>query len=74
MIQRGIEPDVVTNNALMDGYYLQCKTDEVVKVFDTIVHKGCVPNVCRYNTLKNGYCKTRRIDKVKYLFGSYPTP
>ncbi|PON75806.1 Pentatricopeptide repeat [Parasponia andersonii] len=36
MIQRGIRPDEVTYNSLMDGYCLRGEIDEARKVFDMI--------------------------------------
>jgi pentatricopeptide repeat protein len=39
MIQRGVEPDTITYNSLIDSYCLQNRMDEAVKAFNTMVEK-----------------------------------
>lgn len=40
MIWRGIEPDAVTYNYLIDGYYLPNIMDKAVKAFKIMAEKG----------------------------------
>nr|GLL49850.1 pentatricopeptide repeat-containing protein At1g62914, mitochondrial-like [Ipomoea trifida] len=69
MIQRNIYPDVVTYNALVEGYCLQGRMDEVRKVFGRMVESGIQPDVMTYNTLINGYCKIKEVDEARKVFG-----
>jgi pentatricopeptide repeat protein len=62
------EFDTITYSFLIDGYYLQNRMDEAIKVFDKIIQKGCSPSVVRYNILIHVYCKDKRIDETMSLF------
>ncbi|KAK9937964.1 hypothetical protein M0R45_014727 [Rubus argutus] len=66
MIQRDIEPDIITYNSLMDGYCLRGEMDEAKKVFDLMASKGSMVNTRSYNILINGYL--RRIQEAENLF------
>ncbi|KAM3704711.1 hypothetical protein ACJW31_03G026300 [Castanea mollissima] len=57
MIQRGIDPDIVTYNSLIDGYCLQNRMDKAVKTFNVI-----------YTILINKHCKSKEIDEAMRLF------
>ena len=41
MIQRGVEPNVVTYNILMDGFCVQDQMDEARKVYDLMLERAC---------------------------------
>ena len=56
MIKRGLEPDVVSYNALMNGWCLRGCVSEAKEVLDRMVERGKSPNVISYSTLINGYC------------------
>lgn len=55
MIQKGIDPDVFTCNALIDGYCLQGRIHEAKQVFDSMVQRGVQPDTTSYTILINGY-------------------
>jgi pentatricopeptide repeat protein len=64
MIQRGIEPNTVTYNSLIDGYCMQNKMDDAVKAFNMMVERCCSPDMFNHNILINGCCKNKRIDEA----------
>ena len=37
-------------------------------MFNTMVEKGCSPDVFSYTILINGYCKIKKIDEAMHLF------
>ena len=41
MIQRGVEPDVVTYNILMDGFCVQDPMDKARKVYNLMLERAC---------------------------------
>lgn len=57
MIQRGIKPDMVTYNSLVDGYSLGGEMDKAKQVFHLMVSKGSVVDTVSYTILINRYCK-----------------
>ncbi|KAK9110092.1 hypothetical protein Sjap_018152 [Stephania japonica] len=61
MIQKGVKPDPVTLNSLMDGYCLQGDMRNAMEVFYS---SGQEPNARTYNILINGYCKSKRLDEA----------
>ncbi|KAM7493281.1 hypothetical protein LguiB_027890 [Lonicera macranthoides] len=67
-IQRGVEPNTITYNSLMDGYCLHGKTGDVRKALEFVKARGNEPDVFTYNILINGYRKSKRIDVALELF------
>ncbi|CAA7053935.1 unnamed protein product [Microthlaspi erraticum] len=62
MIEKKINPDVVTFNALIDGFVKEGKLLEAEN------SKDCLPNVVTYTTLINGFCKSKRVEDGMELF------
>ncbi|KAF5941795.1 hypothetical protein HYC85_019437 [Camellia sinensis] len=73
MTQRGVDPNVVTYNTLMDGYCLQGQIDETtIRVFNNMVDRGLHPNVFSYTILINGYGKKMKINEAMHIFQEMP--
>ncbi|CAA7034179.1 unnamed protein product [Microthlaspi erraticum] len=83
MIERKINPDVVTFSALIDAFVKEGKLleaeklyeemikeslDEAKQMFALMVSKDCLPNVVTYSTLINGFCKCKRVEDAMELF------
>jgi len=49
MIKQSVDPDVVTYNSLMDGYFLVKDVNKATYVFNTIARRGVTPDVQSYN-------------------------
>ncbi|WOH13873.1 hypothetical protein DCAR_0933386 [Daucus carota subsp. sativus] len=64
MIQKGVPPDSITYNALMDGYCLTGKMDRALEVLNTMRSNEIWPDCYSYNILINGYCKRQELDKA----------
>ncbi|CAA7053872.1 unnamed protein product [Microthlaspi erraticum] len=69
MIEKKINPDVVTFNALIDAFVKEGKLLEAEKLYEEMIKsKGCLPNVVTYTTLINGFCKSKRVEDGMELF------
>jgi pentatricopeptide repeat domain-containing protein 1 len=49
MIKQGMEPNVVTYNSLMDGYFLVKEVNKATYVFNTIARRGVALDVQSYS-------------------------
>lgn len=58
MTGKGVEPDVVTYNSLMDGYCLTRQVLEARKILDVMACKGCTHDPFSFSIL---------IDEAKQL-------
>jgi leucine-rich PPR motif-containing protein len=57
MAKKGLEPDILCYNTLIDGF---CKSGDILharKVFNIILDKGLVPDCMTYTALIDGNCK-----------------
>lgn len=70
MIQKGVIPDVLTHNYLVNGL---CKAGDLEKA-DNLVREmleiGPSPNCATFNTFIKGYCLNNNVDKALYLFST----
>nr|AYM00912.1 pentatricopeptide repeat protein [Salvia miltiorrhiza] len=57
MIQHNVCPNVVTYNAVIDGFCLKGEIERAKQLLDSIEERGLKPNIINYNSLLNGYCK-----------------
>ncbi|KAL0304396.1 UNVERIFIED_CONTAM: putative pentatricopeptide repeat-containing protein, mitochondrial [Sesamum radiatum] len=71
MMQRSICPNIVTYNALIDGYCLRGQMGKAKRVLHSIADRGLTPCIS-YSSLINGYCKQRRVDEAWDLFLKVP--
>lgn len=42
--------------------------DEVSKLMDLMVRKGCQPNIVYLNAMVNRYCKSKNLDRAFIVF------
>ncbi|KAK3229355.1 hypothetical protein Dsin_001236 [Dipteronia sinensis] len=69
MVTKGIDPDVVTYNTLINGYCNNGIVDEALKVKTIMEWKDFEPNVVTYNTISSCLCKLKLYEEVKtWLF------
>nr|AYM01004.1 pentatricopeptide repeat protein [Salvia miltiorrhiza] len=67
-----IDVQPISLTALINGYCMQGKMDEAVRIFQLAVNSGIKPNIVSYNSLMNGYCKKGQVDEVSWLFTIIP--
>ena len=48
---RGLVPDIVTYNSLLNGYCKKLEIEEALHLFQEIIRKDLKPNVITYNTM-----------------------
>ena len=68
MKSRGILPDVVTYNTMINGYYRFEKVDEAEKLFVEMKGRDIVPNVISYTTMLKGYVGAGRVNDAFKVF------
>ena len=51
MITRGIDPDTITYNSLIDGLCIENRLDEANQMMDVMVSKGCEPSIVTYGVM-----------------------
>jgi pentatricopeptide repeat domain-containing protein 1 len=57
MMKEGVKPDVVTYNALMDGYCLVNQVNKALGILNTMTDKGVAPNVRSYKLVREMIAK-----------------
>nr|DAD32818.1 TPA_asm: hypothetical protein HUJ06_011669 [Nelumbo nucifera] len=55
-VTKGLEVDVFSYNALINGYCRSRRMDEAVNLFEEMHHKGLKPSPANYTTLTHGLC------------------
>ncbi|OWM77253.1 hypothetical protein CDL15_Pgr028890 [Punica granatum] len=68
MIQRGVVPDVVSHNYLMNGLCKSGKLEKADSLFEEMQEIGPHPNCVTYNSYIKGYCLASNVDKALFLF------
>uniref|UniRef100_A0A6N2MPV1 Pentacotripeptide-repeat region of PRORP domain-containing protein n=1 Tax=Salix viminalis TaxID=40686 RepID=A0A6N2MPV1_SALVM len=68
MPEKGVEPNVITYNALTNGLCNEGKIKDAVELFNEMVRRGHEPDVITYNTLINGLCKTGNTSMAVHVF------
>ncbi|CAL4918911.1 unnamed protein product [Urochloa decumbens] len=64
MGEKGLEPDVVTYNCLINGLCKTYRVERAHEVFDEMLKKGCVPNRVTYNSFIRYYSAVNQVDKA----------
>uniref|UniRef100_A0A6N2LXZ1 Uncharacterized protein n=1 Tax=Salix viminalis TaxID=40686 RepID=A0A6N2LXZ1_SALVM len=64
MLDRGIQPDVVTYSSIVHGFCNLGQLNEATRLFKEMVE----PNVYTYNALMDGYCLRREMNEAKKVF------
>ncbi|GJR55562.1 pentatricopeptide repeat-containing protein [Tanacetum coccineum] len=67
MFDAGVEPNVVTYNALVNGFILEGDLERAVKVKDEMIASPVGADLVVYNTLLYGLCKEHMMDKAGEL-------
>ncbi|KAK2432563.1 pentatricopeptide repeat-containing protein [Trifolium repens] len=68
MVFKGIVPDVVTYNALIDGCCKTYRVGRALELFEDMKKRGCVPNRVTYDSFIRYYSAVNEIDKaVEFL-------
>uniref|UniRef100_A0A0D9VYP9 Pentacotripeptide-repeat region of PRORP domain-containing protein n=1 Tax=Leersia perrieri TaxID=77586 RepID=A0A0D9VYP9_9ORYZ len=68
MGEKGLEPDVVTYNCLINGLCKTYRVERAHEVFDEMLRKGCTPNRVTYNSFVRYYSVVNEVDKaVKWM-------
>lgn len=68
MVFKGIVPDVVAYNALIDGCCKTYRVGRALELFDDMKKRGCVPNRVTYDSFIRYYSVVNEIDKaVEFL-------
>ncbi|XP_062212335.1 pentatricopeptide repeat-containing protein At1g77405-like [Phragmites australis] len=64
MGEKGLEPDVVTYNCLINGLCKTYRVERAHEVFDEMLSKGCAPNRVTYNSFVRYYSVVNEVDKA----------
>jgi leucine-rich PPR motif-containing protein len=64
MMDRGIPPDIVTYNTVIDGLCKAQVVDRAKGVFQQMIDKGVKPNNVTYNCLIHGYLSIEQWKEV----------
>ncbi|KAL6843527.1 hypothetical protein ACP4OV_026589 [Aristida adscensionis] len=64
MGEKGLEPDVVTYNCLINGLCKTYRVERAHEVFDEMLKKGCSPNRVTYNSFVRYYSVVNDVDKA----------
>ncbi|KAJ1293709.1 hypothetical protein BS78_01G089400 [Paspalum vaginatum] len=64
MGEKGLEPDVVTYNCLINGLCKTYRVERAHEVFDEMLMKGCAPNRVTYNSFVRYYSAVNQVDKA----------
>uniref|UniRef100_A0A2N9FRW3 Pentacotripeptide-repeat region of PRORP domain-containing protein n=1 Tax=Fagus sylvatica TaxID=28930 RepID=A0A2N9FRW3_FAGSY len=67
MWKKGLNPDVVICNCIIDALCFKKRIPEALQVFTEMKQQGCPPDVATYNSLIKHLCKIQRMEKVYEL-------
>ncbi|MBA0746710.1 hypothetical protein Gogos_009204 [Gossypium gossypioides] len=69
MRKLGIESNVVTYDALVNGHCLQNEMDKARSVLQLMIEKGCAPNIFTYSTMMQSMFQLGRVSNCleRYL-------
>lgn len=68
MLEKGMKPDVVVHNTMIEGLLRGQRQPEAVKMFELMKAKGPPPNVWTYTMLIRDHCKRGKIDMAMQCF------
>ncbi|KAE8726138.1 1-aminocyclopropane-1-carboxylate synthase [Hibiscus syriacus] len=66
---KGIVPDTVTYNCLIDGFSKTGEIERGIELFEQMKEEGVSPNMITVNILIDGMCRHGRINSALELFG-----
>ncbi|KAK2366966.1 putative pentatricopeptide repeat-containing protein, mitochondrial [Trifolium repens] len=64
MIAKGICPDIVTFNILVDAFCKEGNVKQAINVLAVMIKEGVKPDVVTYNALMDGYCLVNQVNKA----------
>uniref|UniRef100_A0A0A9EK68 Pentacotripeptide-repeat region of PRORP domain-containing protein n=1 Tax=Arundo donax TaxID=35708 RepID=A0A0A9EK68_ARUDO len=62
MLEKGMKPDVVVHNTMIEGLLRGQRRPEAVKMFELMKAKGPPPNIWTYTMLIRDHCKRGKMD------------
>uniref|UniRef100_A0ACD5U4H5 Uncharacterized protein n=1 Tax=Avena sativa TaxID=4498 RepID=A0ACD5U4H5_AVESA len=68
MLEKGMKPDVVVHNTMIEGLLHGQRRPEAVKMFELMKAKGPPPNVRTYTMLIRDHCKRGKMDMAMRCF------
>ncbi|CAM8899379.1 unnamed protein product [Rhodiola kirilowii] len=68
MVHKGLKPDIITINALLEGMLLKGMVSEAIELKSEITVHNLTPDMCTYNILVDGFCKNDYIQEAEKLF------
>uniref|UniRef100_A0A0D9WFH2 Pentacotripeptide-repeat region of PRORP domain-containing protein n=1 Tax=Leersia perrieri TaxID=77586 RepID=A0A0D9WFH2_9ORYZ len=68
MLEKGMKPDVVVHNTMIEGLLRGQRRPEAVKMFELMKAKGPAPNVWTYTMLIRDHCKKGKMDLAMRCF------
>lgn len=68
MLDKGMKPDVVVHNTMIEGLLRGQRRPEAVKMFELMKAKGPPPNVRTYTMLIRDHCKRGKMDMAMRCF------
>ena len=68
MLEKGMKPDVVVHNTMIEGLLRGQRRPEAVKMFELMKAKGPPPNVWTYTMLIRDHCKRGKMDMAMRCF------
>ncbi|KAG5145271.1 hypothetical protein JHK84_030814 [Glycine max] len=63
MVGLGLKPNIVTFNALINGFCKKKMIKEARKLFDDIAEQDLVPNAITFNTMIDAFCKAGMMEE-----------
>ncbi|XP_031496307.1 pentatricopeptide repeat-containing protein At1g77405 [Nymphaea colorata] len=64
MLSKGLKPDTVTYNCLIDGLCKNYRIGRALELLDSMITSGCSPNRVTYNSFIRYYSTVNEIDKA----------
>ncbi|KAJ6725332.1 REPEAT-CONTAINING PROTEIN putative-RELATED [Salix viminalis] len=64
MVQRAVEPNVITFNTLLNGFYLNGKVADGERIWSRMVGMSIVPDIRSYNAKLNGLALEKRMKEA----------
>ena len=69
MLERKIDPDVVTFSVLINAFVKEGNFFMAEELYDDMIRVGVYPDTVTYNSIIDGFCKHNRLDEAKHMFG-----
>lgn len=68
MVRKGINPDVASYNALINGLCKSFRISEAVELFEEMIESGCYPDEHTYSLVIGGLCREEKLSKACKLW------